>query len=249
MTKEQLLQKIGFSKNEAIVYLAAIESGLSSAQNIARKAELQRTTTYSVLNYLVDRGVVGKSHIRGKTRYKAEPPDKLLAIVSNLEVEIKKQLPELEAVYNANEKKPKIIFYEGKQAIQNVYDDTLREKPQEILEWNTDAYFDYPTVDPTYIAKRMNLNIHAKRIAGSGSRWQTKHKTYDESELSETIIAPKEQFWPGVEINIYNNKVAFLNYADEMSIIIESKAVAEAMKQVYYLSWQGAKKLESIKSL
>lgn len=244
MTKEQLLQKIGFSQNEAKIYLASLELGLSSAQKIAEKAKLQRTTTYSVLKYLVNRGVIGQSQVRGKTRYKAEPPDKLLSTIKDLEHEIQKQLPELEAIYNANEKKPKIIFYEGKQAIQNVYDDTLREKPEEILEWNTDAYFDYPSVDPTYIAKRMALNIHAKRIAGSGSRWQTKHKNYDTSELAETIIISKEKFWPNVEINIYNNKIAFLNYAESMSVIIESKAIAEAMKQAYYLSWEGAKKIE-----
>ncbi len=244
MTKEQLLQKIGFSQNEARVYIAALESGLSSAQNIAAKAGLQRTTTYSVLKYLVNRGIVGKSQIRGKTKYKAEPPAKLITTIKNLEQEIEKQLPELEAVYNASEKKPKIIFYEGKQAIQNIYDDTLREKPTEILEWNTDAYFDYPTVDPTYIAKRMDLDIRAKRIAGSSSRWQTKHKTYDASELAETLIVPKEKFWPAVEVNIYGNKVAFMNYADEMSIIIENKAIAEAMKQAYYLSWLGAQKTQ-----
>jgi hypothetical protein len=150
----------------------------------------------------------------------------------------------LEALYNVNEKKPKIVFYEGRQAIQNVYDDTLREKPKEILEWNTDAYFNYPYVDPTYIAKRMDLDIRAKRIAGSGSRWHTKHKKYDQSELSETVIVPKEKFWPQIEVNIYNNKVAFMNYKDEISIIIESKTIADAMRQAYYLSWLGAKRIE-----
>jgi len=242
MTKEQLLQKIGFSQNEAKVYLAALESGLDSAQNIAKKANLQRTTTYSVLDYLVQKGVVGKSKVRNKTRYKAESPDKLLSIVSSLKEEIEKKLPELEAVYNGNETKPKILFYEGKGAIQKVYDDTLREEPKEILEWNTDAYFDYPTVDPVYISKRMELGIKAKRIAGSGSRWDTKHRKYDSSELSETLIVPRDKFWPDIEVNVYGNKVAFMNYADEMSIIIENKAIAEAMKQIYSLSWSGAKK-------
>ena len=42
-------------------------------------------------------------------------------------------------------------------------------------------------------------------------------------------------------MNIYNNKVAFLNYAEDMSIIIESKPIADAMRQAYNLSWQGAK--------
>ena len=32
-----------------------------------------------------------------------------------------------------------------------------------------------------------------------------------------------------------------MNYADEISIIIDNQAIAEAMRQAYYLSWEGAK--------
>lgn len=241
MTHEQLLQKIGLSQNEAKVYLAALEMGIAPPQEIAKKAGLQRTTTYSVLKNLFNQGIVGKVKVGKKTRMKAEPPQKLLGMVEELRGELQKKLPELEAVFNVSKVKPKITFYEGAQAIQNVYDDTLREKPDEILEWNTDAYFDTKNVDPTYIAKRMALNMRAKRIAGSGSRWDTKHRKYDHAELSETRIVPREEFWPEVEMNIYNNKVAFLSYADNMSVIIESKAIADLMRQGYYLSWKGAR--------
>ncbi|MBU1202742.1 hypothetical protein KKH39_01735 [Patescibacteria group bacterium] len=241
---ESILKQLGFSDNEAKVYLAALGLGKASAQDIAKQASLKRTTVYSVLDYLIERGVIGKSTERGKTRFVAEAPDKLLAMTDQLREKIKKALPELEAVYNKSESKPKIVFYEGKEAIQNIYDDTLREKPDAILEWNTNAYFERFPKDHAYIDKRVKLNIQARRIAGEGSVWHTKHKGYDKSELSETIVVPKDKFWPMIEVNIYNNKVAFMNYADEMSVVIENKAIAEAMKQIYELSWQGAKKIE-----
>ena len=220
--------------------------GQSSAQQIAKNANLPRTSVYSVLQTLVKRGVVGKTLVRGKTRFLAESPGKLLSLLEQMKTDLKEALPELEARFNKNEKKPKILFYEGKGAVQKVYDDTLVEKPDEILEWNTDSYFDFEKhqVDPAYIAKRMELNIKAKRIAGEGSKWHTKHKHYDDSELSETVIIPRDVFWPEIEVNIYNNKIAFLNYAEEMSVIIESKAIAEAMRQAYELSWIGAKQVE-----
>lgn len=214
--------------------------GVNSAQHIAQKAALQRTTTYSVLGLLVKRGVVGKTKIRGKSRFLAEPPHKLLAVASELQANVQRVLPELEAIYNRSEVKPKIVFYEGKTAIQNVYDDTLREKPNEILEWNTNAYFADRDVDPRYITKRVELNIRAKRIAGRGSVWDTQHRSRDDQELAETRIVPRETFWPEVEVNIYGNKVAFMNYAERMSVIIESKAIADAMRQAYALSWRGA---------
>jgi len=246
MQFDRLLSQLGFSQNESKVYLAALESGLSSAQDIAQKAGLQRTTTYSVLGELVKRGVIGKTKVKGKSRFLAESPDKLLHLLNELQSNIKKALPELEALYNKNEVKPKILFYEGDYAIQKVYDDTLAEKPAEILEWNTDAFFQNLHVDKDYVylSKRVALNIHAKRIAAKDSLWQHRHKNKDEEELSETVIVPKEIFSPQIEVNIYNNKIAFMNYAENMSVIIESKAIAQAMKQVYELSWRGAKSTE-----
>jgi predicted transcriptional regulator len=234
MQINQLLLKLGFSPNESKIYLAALESGQASAQDIAAKANIKRTTGYSVLSYLVNRGIIAKTKVKGKTRFIAEPPERLLTLIKEIETGIKQALPELDAIYNKKEPKPKITFYEGEHAVQKIYDDTLIEKPNEILEYNTNAYFEGRTdVDPGYIKKRVGLGIHARRIAGKGSKWDTKHKYLDEKELSKTIIVSKEQFDPKIEVNIYNNKVALLNYAENMSVIIESKAIADAMRQAY----------------
>ncbi len=239
-----ILQQLGFSKNEVDIYLASLELGLSSAQDIAKKATIKRTTAYSVLDSLVQRGFIGKTKVQRKTRFLVEPPDKLLFMVSNLQSQLSKLLPELQALYNAKQTKPKITFYEGKGAIQNVYDDTLREKPKEILEWNTDKYFKYFPKEYNYIQKRMQLNIKARRMAPSNSIWHKKHKPLDRVELAETVIVPGERFSPEVEVNIYNNKVAFINYVEKMSVIIESPAIAKVMRQAYELSWIGAKSVE-----
>lgn len=234
----QLLQKLGFSSKEAKVYLASLEMGLASAQDVAKRAGLKRTTGYAVLNDLANRGVVGKTKVRGKTRFIPEPPERLASLIKELDQGIKQALPELAAIYNKSEVKPKITFYEGASAVQKVYDDTLAEKPEEILEWNTNAYFEGQSdVDPNYIQKRVALGIRARRIAGQGSKWDTKHRHLDEKELAQTLIVAKEVFDPKVEINIYRDKVAFLNYAEKMSVIIESKPIAEAMRQAYNLSW------------
>ncbi|HBU06575.1 MAG TPA: hypothetical protein DEB09_00655 [Candidatus Magasanikbacteria bacterium] len=246
MQLDRLLNQIGFSKNEARVYMAALESGPSSAQDLAERAQLPRTTVYSILEHLVERGVVGKTAKQGKTRFLADPPEKLLSILNDLRVQVEKSLPQLEAIYNKSETKPKIYFYEGKGAIRKAFDDTLQVRPEEILMWNTDLYFDFERygLDKHYIDNRVELNIHAKRIAGEGSVWHTRNKPRDIQELSETVVVPKKIFWPGIEVNIYANKVVFMNFAENNSVIIESKAIADSMRQAYQLSWIGAKTIQ-----
>jgi HTH-type transcriptional regulator, sugar sensing transcriptional regulator len=240
MKVENVLKKLGFSENETRVYLSALESGLASAQDIAANAGIKRTTTYSVLSYLVNRGIVARTKVKNKNRFLVEPPEKLLNLVNEMQENIKKSLPELNAIYNKSDIKPKITFYEGESAIQKIYDDTIDEKPTEILEWNTDAYFLSQFVDPNYIKKRIAFDIKARRIACKDSKWDTEHKKKDKEEYSETLIVPKEVFDPQIEVNIYNNKVSFMNYAENMSVIIESKPIADAMRQAYELSWKGA---------
>lgn len=241
MRLENILPQLGFSENETKIYLSTLEVGQGSAQQIAKSASLPRTTAYSILEKLAERGVVGKTLTRGKLRFIAEPPSRLLSLVRSVEHDLEAMLPELEAVYNKNGSKPKIVFYEGKEAIQKVYDDTLAEKPKEILEWNTDQFFEYDKyhIDRLYIDKRVKRGIHAKRIAAAGSRYE-KNMHFDKAELSETRIVSSSEFAPDIEVNIYNNKVAFINYVESMSVIIESKPIADAMRQAYELSWRGA---------
>ncbi|MFA6427217.1 MAG: helix-turn-helix domain-containing protein [Candidatus Magasanikbacteria bacterium] len=248
MQLDRLLTQIGFSKNEAKVYLSALESGPSTASKLANEAGLPRTTVYFILNALIDRGVMGKTTEQGKNKFVADPPEKLLTIITDLKTQVEKELPRFEAMYNTSETKPKIYFYEGKGAIRKAFDDTLEVKPDEILMWNTDLYFDFDKygLDKDYINNRVKLNMHAKRIAGEGSVWHTRNKPHDEQELSETVVVPRNIFWPGIEVNIYANKVVFMNFVENNSVLIESKAIADAMRQAYYLSWVGAKKLEVV---
>lgn len=244
---EKALRNLGFSTNESKVYLSALGLGTTSAQRIAHRANLPRTTTYSVLGQLVVRGVVGKTTAQGKTRFFAEPPHKLLDIVNDIRGHVQNSIPALETLYNTNQTKPKIAFYEGKGAIKKMFDDTLETKPEEILMWNTNAYFEFERFghDAQYIDRRVELGIRARRICGEGSQWHTHNKPRDRQELAETLVVPKHLFWPGIEVNIYANKVVFMNFTENNGIIIESKAIADAMRQAYELSWRGAQSLHT----
>ncbi len=238
MDNDKILQNLGFSDNEARVYLAALETGLSSAQDIADKAKLKRTTTYSILDVLVRKGFVLKSQKEGKNRYVAESPDNLLGIFDRYQSELKKVLPELKAIYNVKQVKLKVLFFEGKPGIKKIYYDTIEEKPEVILEWNTsELYKVFPGFPMEYLEMRREYNIRAQRIAPDDENWQERKKK-DKEDISITKLLPKKDYEIPVEINVYNNKVVFMSYSDEMGLIIESKVIADAMRKIYKLFWQ-----------
>ncbi len=246
MAIHQALINLGFSQNESAVYLASLEAGIAAAQDIADKAQLKRTTTYSVLEALVKRGFILKTQKEGKNRYIAENPKNLVEIFKRYQQDLHKALPELSALYNAKQIKPKVLFFEGKPGIKKIYYDTIEEKPEVILEWNTSEMFRmFPGFPEEYLNMRRQYNIRAKRIAPADKNWAQRKKN-DKEDMSTTKLLPSEDFNIPVEINIYNNKVAFMSYGDEVGLIIESKVIADAMRIIYNLFWKQITKTKNI---
>lgn len=83
------LKKIGLSENEAEVYIALLELGSATAQEIAAKSGIKRTTIYVQIEALMKMGLVTsfeKEMSKGKapkTYFRAEDPEHLKNIVEN----------------------------------------------------------------------------------------------------------------------------------------------------------------------
>lgn len=235
MISEIILTNLGLSPNEAKIYLAALESGQTSAQRIAQKARIKRTTTYSVLESMVTKGFILKTDKEGHHQYLAENPKNLAERFKAHQKSFDNVLPELEAIHNKLDVKPKVLFFEDKEGILRVYEDTLKEKPEEILMFTTSEIFKtFDTFPTNYVEERKNKNIHALRI-GPKDKLYGAHAKLDKEELSETKLI--KDFNIPIEINIYNNKVAFMSYADKIGLIIESEGIAQSMKKIYELLW------------
>lgn len=239
MISEIILTNLGLSPNEAKIYLAALELGQASAQSIAQKAKIKRTTAYSVLEEMVKKDFVLKTEKEGHHQYLAENPKNLSERFKAHQKSFENVLPELEAIHNKREAKPKVLFFEGEEGIKRIYADTIQEKPEIILEINTsDFHKTFPGLPKEYLKQREKNDIHARRLAPADIIWK-KHQQADVEELSETKLL--KDFTIPVEINIYNNKVAFMSYADKIGFIIESEGIAKSMKKIYELLWNKIK--------
>src|SRR3989338_386223 len=109
------LKKIGLSDKEAKVYLAGLELGKASVQDIAKKAGVNRTTVYVMVGSLENRGLMKTMKVGKRTFFVSENPDTFLDVlkkskkeIEEKEMEIKEILPELKSLYNVAPGKPKI---------------------------------------------------------------------------------------------------------------------------------------------
>ncbi len=74
---DQQLRKIGLSDKEAKVYLAALELGKATVQEIAVKANVNRTTTYVAIEGLTEKELMSEYLENHKRFFIAEDPSKL----------------------------------------------------------------------------------------------------------------------------------------------------------------------------
>lgn len=248
MVNEKQLTSLGFSAREARVYLALLELGPSTTTDIARKASINRTTAYPILESLANDGLInfiGQSKIQ---KFAAESPEK---VISFLEEKVRQNqenlkraqslLPELLSVFNVGGK-PKVKYYEGINQIREAFEDTLTTKG-ELLAYavGTDA-FDALGEEyfKNYFKKRTARNITVRCIApdDSDSKDITRNDT---EELRETVLVPHDQFYFSTETNIYNNNILTVSWREKFAVIIESEEIASAQKKMFELAWLGAK--------
>lgn len=75
------LRKLGLKEKEVKVYLAGLELGPESLQNIARKSEITRPTAYGIVKTLEGKGLFRETQQGKKRLFVANSPEKILHIL------------------------------------------------------------------------------------------------------------------------------------------------------------------------
>lgn len=245
------LVKSGLSENESRVFLVLLELGRGTVSQITRKAGLNRTTGYDILDNLTAKGLVSISGKEPKQEYLAESPDKIVSLlenqIKNKENQlsrIKNILPEMKSLHNVAGR-PKVRFYEGLRGLEDVYEDTLTSK-EEILAYATvdDMHMAMPNYFSTYYKRRVEKNVSIRAIIPATPTGKARASKDSEEKRQTRLISP-EKYYFSPEINIYDNKVMIASWKEKLGIIIESTEIADAMKKTFELAWIGAEKEET----
>ena len=236
------------------MYTHLIRLNAQPASVIAEKADINRTTTYDIIETLTKRGLISSIKKDGITYFKALDPKELLNYLEREKVEhtkkIEKQqkeieelLPALISLENPESTKPKVTFYEGEKGMRQAYEDTLTSKETILAYANVeDMHKGLPNFFPEYYQRRgVEKKIHIKCIAPNNKTSIERHKQ-DKKENREMVLIPESEYDFSPEINIYEDKVLFASWREKMAIIIKSKEIADFHKKMYKLAWKAAKK-------
>jgi HTH-type transcriptional regulator, sugar sensing transcriptional regulator len=243
MKNIEILQSIGFQGKRAEVYLACLELGKATAYLISRKTNIKKPTVYDLVNDLMQEGILYKTIKNKVTYYYPSDPLALVNKTKEKTKQIESIMPFLQNLYTSSSVKPFIRYFEGKEGIKEIYEDTLRtlKKGDIIYFFMGEGMIDYlPKYAREYVDRRVEKGIVSKGIFRRRSELQ-EYLENNEKELRITKVLDEKKFPFSHEINIYKNKVAIATYGNEMfGMLIESKEFYLAMKAIFDLAWIGA---------
>ncbi len=254
------LKRIGLSENEAKVYLALLDLGNSTAQQIAQKAGVNRATTYVQLESLMKMGLVTsfeKASVRKngaeKTFFRAEDPEHLKKIIEkeksaaeDREKHLEKILPGLASLFLEAGERPRVRFFDGVEGLKTIQDEFLKTHEKEILSITStdDILRMFPKhLTEEYTPRRVKMGIKSKVIYTSSRGAFLKES--DATMLRESKLVPREQFPVPAEISVSGDIVAIsVTKEKPFGIILESKEIAISMKTIFNLAWEAATKYQ-----
>lgn len=244
------LQEIGLSEKEARVYLATLELGQETVQNISKAADVNRATTYVILGSLQKKGIVTVFEQGKKTVYIAEGPTSLYNIIREQQEELEKKdaeldamMPQLMSAYNLHPDKPKVTFYEGKEGLKQMIKKFFVSGASNAIDFY--SYDDLKNVFSEAEIKELGeQRRYSNNIGGTAVFTSAEKQNVRSDELTKAFQIPEDLYKFQSDIIVYNDVVWAASLKGHISgIMIESKPIADTMRSILSLATERAKEI------
>ncbi|MAF35405.1 hypothetical protein CMO91_06205 [Candidatus Woesearchaeota archaeon] len=254
MVFQKELKRLGLKDKEAAVYVACLELGPSPVQQISRKAQVVRATTYVVLEALLERGLVTQYKEGKKTLFSAEPPRQLLRLLEKQEETIAEKkhdleqlLPELQVIMKgAGDARPFVRYFDGLEG--------LRAMRQEMVMYTQagDTWYNFTPMDHLdavfgrdellYVDQRKAKGIKSKTIFTTKSdKLRKEILELAKPESAERRYITPEQFPSASGMTIYRNRIAIGSFTGKVGgVVVESDEISGMMQHLFELAWTAA---------
>lgn len=151
------LKAIGFSQKEAIVYLATLQAGTAPASLIAQGANMNRVTTYGILEKLFQKGIVMTSVHQKMQHFTALAPEVLIEKTKQQADNLAASLPSLQSL---REIQAFVRFFKGIGQVKQAYKESLSTDSEILNYGNSKNIRDHwPEYDEEYVLQRKQHKI------------------------------------------------------------------------------------------
>lgn len=234
------LKELGFSENEAKVYVSLLQLGRCTTGPIIRKSGLYRVMVYDTLEKLVKLGLVKYSLQKNRKNFEAEDPRHIVEMIKNKEMVARSVADQLAKMKREIPLEEGAFVYEGWNGIKTAQENYFKEMKRGDGEYlmvgasrqlhkKLDSFFN------TFHERRSSVGVPAKLLFNENNRpFGRAKKRYAPVQvrfMPKNIVTPS---W----ISTYKD-MTLIGVADEpMAFLIRNTAVADSYRQYFYFMWE-----------
>lgn len=239
----KVLKWIWLNEKSSFIYLSLIENWLSNISDITKYTWLHRVQIYRLLPFLIDSWFIFEINKWKRKFYKATHPEKINEEYKKILDNNKNIINSLEEKYNKSDKKTSILFNKWLKWIQNIYNDIINSCEKWDTFYRITSEKDVEKINNYYIPKdykekRDKKELQRYIIMSDNTAKEKKPKLEREIKI---INSKKENFDDNIIYTIYSDKISFIDFNNEVSILIESKEIAEFQKKIFKLLFKNLK--------
>lgn len=249
------LRQIGLNEKEAATYSATLSLGKATVEQIAKAARLVRTSTYTQVESLMEKGLLSSVIIGKKTYYLPEAPTNLSRLLDIRESNtvtgrslLKTILPELLKTYTKTDNKPAIRFFPGKDGLTTMREEVLMMEGKELLIVSN--YYGLPATYSKSEIDNFSKRCHSRGITSrvisttDPSHDPTNKYTAKKYLPNDIRVIPNPTNTFPFDIYLFDDTVCVSSYdPDTFGVLITGKAVHESVKLLYEIAWGASQPL------
>lgn len=248
------LKELGFNKNEASIYLALTKLGEARASQVAKAAELPRTTSISILNKLAADNYITSHIYKGVTVYWIESPQVLLDVLGN-KMKVAEKLKEvLPNIYRSNSHFPFAKVFDTKKSIRNFIEKTLNDLEKGAIIYTIDTPHE-GNYNKIYSEDVENIILSIKKKKGIITKTLVPYNSFkavSKTKISGQNITIKE-LPAGIEFHgsLWFIKDLMVNFSGNPPFLVATQqtAIISGMKNIYDFLWNQSKPIENSDSI
>ncbi len=236
---EKYLQEIGLTDKEAAVYLALLQVDTISVMDLAKKANINRSTTYFILESLKRKGLVSETTMGKKTTYQAAPPERLETYVESQKSvfderlkRVKEIIPQIKSIERDNGQRPVVKYFEGWEGVISANEELLNEEPDGSPLYNIfpkDLLNEVLSEESLakLRAKRLARNVQTRTLYTYENKEIPPHPSFEAIKLDGThpLYCDISIYKSSIRISILGKKIS--------GIFVKSKELADTLKSLF----------------
>lgn len=240
---ERELEKLGLTHGEAKVYESLILLGSTKVGSIVKKSGVAYSNIYSVLQRLMEKGLV-TALLKGKIKYfQAVPPKRILDYLAKQEAELagKKQiysslLPQLEKLQKFNGINEQTELFIGEKGIHSAYERLLKDaKSKDELLFFSNYEYEHSEIAAVFYRRIYDLFKSKKILLRGISNSKTAPRLKSPGFIKEKKVTTPT---PG-NIDIFRDEVLILSWSVKpIAVLIESPEIAKNFRDYFNALWK-----------